>query len=666
MKLRKILAWLLLCALLCSLGGCAGEDAEVPQPEEDTETELPEVLPEEEPEDAPEEVPAEPGFFEVEFIAADALGLTGVTPILSPAELPAKAYILGEARMEVAAEMSAETLPYAVLTVPERAVGRRDAELRIPLGEEYAPGDSLVVSFCLRDPGEDESGISLTADVVGIDEDSWLDRSYVFMPEPGEWRQYYLVAQVPEIVTGGAELVLDIGWKAQMLELGGVSAVAVAGGLDKDARKLVPETRIGFNYRGMEADAPWRAEAEVRIGEIRRGALEVQVVDSEGNPIAGADVHVEMLSHAYDFGTAVAMRHLTDTPNEDQAKYQQIIEEYFNCVVAENSLKWPPWEGEWGGDYGQTVTFRAVDWLEERNIPLRGHVLFWPSWDTDKTPAYLQSLSGDPDALRTAILQHIEEETTAMQGHVFEWDVINEAYANRDVTSALGDDPERPQIFVDAFKTAREFAGEDVKLYYNDYDLFSNSGVRAFETTLLSYLVEQGAPIDGYGEQAHVGTDKMIGPERVLEMLDEQWAATGLQMKITEYDFTIALPTEDAYRVQSDYTRDLMTAIFSHESSNGFMVWGFWAGAHWIESAAMFTRDWEIMPWANTWYELVHEIWWTDEIAVTDAGGVARSDAYLGDYRITVTVDGKTVEQNYTITENNRSGVTNTLTVVCE
>jgi len=95
-------------------------------------------------------------------------------------------------------------------------------------------------------------------------------------------------------------------------------------------------------------------------------------------------------------------------------------------------------------------------------------------------------------------------------------------------------------------------------------------------------------------------------------------------------------------------------------------VWGFWAGAHWRESAAMFGHDWEVMPWANTWYRLVHEIWWTDEIAVTDAGGVAMADAYLGDYRITVTVDGKTVEQNYTVTENHRSGVTNTLTVVCE
>lgn len=664
MKLRVVLAGLLTLSLLLSLCSCAQQDEvpEVPPPEEDTAAELPEVLPEEE----PEEPPVEPGFFELEFVAADALGLSSVTPILSPAELPDKAYILGEARMEMTAEMNAETLPYAVLTVPERAVGRREADLRIPLGEAYAPGDSLVVSFCLRDPGDDPSGISLTADVVGVDGDTWLDRSYVFMPEPGEWKQYYLVAQVPEGETYGAELVLDIGWKAQVLELGGVSAVAVAGGLDKDARKLVPESRIGFNYRGMEADAPWRAEAETRIGEIRRGALEVLVVDSEGNPIEGADVHVEMLDHAYDFGTAVAMRHLTDTPNEDQAKYQQIIEEYFNCVVAENSLKWSPWNGDWGADYGQNVTFRAVEWLEARGIPLRGHVLFWPSWDTDKTPAYMKSLSGDPDALRAEILRHIEEETTAMQGHVFEWDVINEAFANREVTSAMGDDPERPPFFAEAFQAAREFAGEDVKLYYNDYDLFSNSGVRTFEKNLFTYLLEQGAPIDGYGEQAHVGTDKMIAPERVIEMLDELWEATGLQMKITEYDFTIALAMEDSYRVQSDYTRDLMTAVFSHESSNGFMVWGFWAGAHWRESAAMFGHDWQIMPWANTWYRLVHETWWTDEIAVTDENGIAAADAYLGDYRITVTVDGKTVEQNYTITENNRSGVTNTLTVVCE
>ena len=135
--------------------------------------------------------------------------------------------------------------------------------------------------------------------------------------------------------------------------------------------------RTKFSYAGQQPDAPWRREAATSIDRLRKADLNVRVVDSKGQPVAGADVRVEMTDSAYKFGSAISERILlgADATPEDKAKYAQIYRDNFNFAVIENGLKWPNWDNP---EHCQKTLFTA-GWLQGNQISLRGHVLVWPS-----------------------------------------------------------------------------------------------------------------------------------------------------------------------------------------------------------------------------------------------------------------------------------------------
>ncbi len=105
---------------------------------------------------------------------------------------------------------------------------------------------------------------------------------------------------------------------------------------------------------------------------------------------------------------------------------------------------------------------------------------------------------------------------------------------------------------------------------------------------------------------------------------------------MTEFDINIA--DEDA---QAQYTRDFMTAVFSHPSVTGFLMWGFWEGRHWLPSGAMFRRNWSIKPNGEAYKELVFREWWTDVEGVTGEDGIYRTRGFLGEYDVEATLGGR-------------------------
>jgi GH35 family endo-1,4-beta-xylanase len=396
------------------------------------------------------------------------------------------------------------------------------------------------------------------------------------------------------------------------------------------------------SYAGREPDAPWRRAAAERIEKIRKGDLSVAVKDADGRPVSDATVTVRMRRHAFDFGSAVAARALF-AETADNEKYRETIKRMFNMVVLENDLKWPDWERN------REQSIRAVDWLRENGIRVRGHCLVWPAWN--RMPRDVGGLKDDAAALRERVRKHIADETSALRGKIAEWDVINEPYTNHAVMDVLGN-----EVMGEWFKTARE-GDPDVRLFLNDYSILSNGGTDAahqahYEKTIRS-LLESGAPLDGIGMQGHFGR-RLTAPERMLDILD-RFGKFGKPIKATEFDVDA---TDEP--LQADFTRDFMTALFSHPSVNGIVMWGFWEGRHWKPNAALFRRDWSIKPNGRVWMDLVFKQWWTEVEGRTDAQGNYRTRGFLGDYEIEAARDGKAVRENVAL---DGDGTTATVTL---
>ncbi|MCX7004170.1 MAG: endo-1,4-beta-xylanase [bacterium] len=450
-----------------------------------------------------------------------------------------------------------------------------------------------------------------------------------------QWQQFYLPFTAAEdYAAGQAQVCFRVGYPPQVLELAAFEL------LNCGVTNIMALPMVKATYAGMAADAPWRAAAAARINKLRKAALRLVVLDTNGQPLRGAAVQVRMRKHAFGFGAAVVARYFTaDATTPDAQRYRTMVTQLFNKVVLENDLKWPNWCGEWNGRSGRTDALAAVAWLRANGIAVRGHCLVWPSWDN--TPQLLRAASNAPARVRQIIAEHIHDEVGALRGNIVDWDVINEPFSNHDVMDMLGN-----AVMAEWFKEARA-ADPAAKLYLNDYSILSARGLDTAHQdhyfATIQYLLQQGAPLDGIGVQSHFGWD-VTPPQRLLEVLD-RFAVFHKEIQATEFDISMA-----DEQLQARYLADFMTTLFSHPAVAGIVMWGFWEGAHWRPEAALFRRDWSVKPVGKAWQDLVFKQWWTNARGQTDAHGGYAVRGFKGDYEVTVSHGGLTNTLALTLT----------------
>lgn len=260
----------------------------------------------------------------------------------------------------------------------------------------------------------------------------------------------------------------------------------------------------------------------------------------------------------------------------------------------------------------------------------------------------MQDLYGTPRQaeLPGIVLAHIRSITRATKGLLDEWDVLNEPYTNHDLMDFFGDD-----IMVSWFKTAREELPH-ARLFLND---FSNDDITTdpehvahFERTI-RFLLGHGAPLDGLGLQGHFSS-RPSSPANILATLDRYWKEFRLPVRFTEFD----IPSSDE-ELQADFTRDFLILAYSHPSVVGVQHWGFWEGRHWKPPAAMYRLDWSEKPNAKAYKDLVLHQWRTDLMSKSDAAGRLSIRGFHGEYRVTVSLNGRSVEKVFTLRPDSES-----------
>jgi GH35 family endo-1,4-beta-xylanase len=514
-----------------------------------------------------------------------------------------------------------EALKLTTLEATENPWGVQvDAPVDFPVHK----GDVVLAQFWMKaDESHVESGEAQSEFVFERLGDPWTKSVSFNLSAGPHWRLFNIPFTVIEdLEKGKSHICFRMGYRPQAFELAGFKLLNYG---PKFALSALPQTQLV--YGGMEADASWRKAAQARIEKLRKGDLVVRVVDGKGAALANASVRVEMERHDFGFGTAVVGQKLAlSTPEND--RYQKEVERLFNRVVFENDLKWGPWEdgasnsGYWRRDYVKG----AMAWLAKRGFDVRGHNMVWGTWRY--LPADVKALSEDKKALEAKIESRIADVGGAMKGQLVEWDVVNEPVPEHQLTDILG-----RSAMVTWYQAARK-ADPKAVLFVNDYPGPDTVGhLDGFDQTI-AFLLQGGAPLGGVGLQGHVGSSPWSIPA-FLGTLDKL-GAHGLPVEITEYDTDIADESLDA-----QFLGDFLTAAFSHPSVNGFLMWGFWDGAHWHQKAPLFKTDWTPKPSEKVYEDLVFHQWWTKETGKTDGKGSLKLRGFLGDYKVVVS-DGKT------------------------
>jgi len=530
-----------------------------------------------------------------------------------------------------------------------------DAAYGIRNKKTISSGSRCLLVIWLRAP-DVEGQVSIFAEHA-----STYEKEIYLTTEIGaEWQRFLIPFEANEFYSVD-ELTfgLHLGWKAQTIEIGGMAVIDYQTSvLERD----LPRNVHNEQYGGYETDAPWRQGAADRIEEYRKAKLSLTVQTPDGEPVPDAMVHLDMLQHQYAFGSAVVSAFFAGNRSQNDTYESKLLDldgegHGFNWVVFENDLKWPGWEDNWITSKDEKV--KAIKWLRDRDISIRGHTLVWPGWNN--LPDDLETNQNNLPYLRERVMGHLEDILTypGIQGNVAEWDVLNEITTNRDLEAAFQGTP--------GYESGREIYGEifaeidrvdpDIKTYVNDYVTISQAntegGIYDLKKQFIQEIIDGGGRVDGVGFQAHIGGFPTGIPD-VYGILEDFHQTFGTKAKITEYDTDETMGDDLA----ATYLRDFLTMVFSHPSTNGFLMWGFWDGAHWKSNAPLFYEDWTLKPAGEAFIDLVFNDWWTEEQFTTDVNGEGTIRGFKGTYQITVETPEGTIVDTVSLSENQELIVT--------
>ncbi len=492
-------------------------------------------------------------------------------------------------------------------------------------GNAIKAGDRLVVTYLARctrgapaPPGMDgpmglaTAKIQLsgaTHDMLGITDATKFGNKWQTVART-------IVAKM-DAPAAATEVTIFLGEQKQSVEIADIHVLNYGG--DYDLAKLPHEPRT---YEGREPDAAWRKEALERIEKNRMTDYSVIVVGRDGKPLANATIGVDLVRSEFGFGSCVTRQLLTEqTP--DAEKYRDIAARTFSRVVFENDLK----PGLFPEDsQGLEQLTKTVAWLKEQGISIRGHYLMQNAID-----GWTRERLGDPAKLRSDLMESVRTRIGMMKHDVIEWDVINHPVAWEGAELLTQRGPPFDTLPLDVFREARNLT--DLPLCVNEDQIFRPGRQQDKTFDYLTEMKRQGLVVAGLGNQAHMHSSFLPSPMDMLKVTD-RFATVVPKQVITEYDIV----AEGDDQLAADYLRDSMIACFSHPAYDGFLLWGFWEGSHWLPEAALWKKSWQPKPAALVWEDWVGKRWHTTKGVKSDAAGKITWRGFKGTYRLWVQI----------------------------
>jgi endo-1,4-beta-xylanase len=245
---------------------------------------------------------------------------------------------------------------------------------------------------------------------------------------------------------------------------------------------------------------------------------------------------------------------------QNNSSYRSVLLQQHSSITTENTLKWPavhPQQNTFdfsGGDY-------IAAFCSANNKRLHGHCLIW----YQSNPAWLNSFTGDSATWEQLFKTHIQTVAGHYKNIVTGWDVVNEAFRDREgslrVQDLIGDDNFDDgciwarhlgrDYIARAFTYAHE-ADANALLFYNDYGQEWSERKTDSIIAMAKNLIARGVPIHGLGIQMH--TDINASTDGIIKAI-KSLAATGLLIHISELDVRVNPADNPSLSFSSDLAK---------------------------------------------------------------------------------------------------------------
>ncbi|MGY5354934.1 endo-1,4-beta-xylanase [Wenyingzhuangia sp. IMCC45467] len=454
--------------------------------------------------------------------------------------------------------------------------------------------------------------------------DSYKDNITSTVSISSNWQEYYIPFKASKYISKkDFRLVLQYGFKPQSFLLKDIKFQMFPMGTDINS---LPKTKI--TYAGMEADALWRKEALKRIEQLRKGNFKVQFYKDD-KPVVNQNIQIKLIKHAFPFGAAMDAQDIVA-----QNKRYQNFKKAFNYTVLANDLKIKSWEKP----KKQEITKEALTILKNDGIVAKGHVLIWPGFQY-LTPE-IRKNKNNPEKVKQIITSHVTDVLEQTKNKVIKWDVVNEAYTNKDLQTITGSE----DLLYSGFTLAKKIQPNALR-YTNEYGIISKGGIDTQKQEWYYNFIKRidehtGRLVHGIGIQSHIGTD-LTSPERVLQILS-YYATLGKQIGISEFTMDVQDP-----EIREQYTRDFMIAAFSHPNVSEFLFWGCTDDER--DKVDIYTEEGDIGVMGRAYFSLVHNQWKTNLIGATNNDGFVGGRGFYGEYEYTFVEDGKLITGTFKV-----------------
>ena len=380
----------------------------------------------------------------------------------------------------------------------------------------------------------------------------------------------------------------------------------------------------------------------------RKSSRTIKLVDRNGNPLSGREIHVNQKSHEFLFGAVFfdMVPYLAGKLDPEHADLCAQDFEKMKAVFNQTTMsfylgRYEPEEGK--PDFEDTM--RGAKFFKENGFTVKGHPLCWHTACADWLMQY-------PDeTILEKQLARIRRDVTAYRGVIDTWDVINEVvimpvfdkydnaitrickrYGRVELVkmvfdAAYGSNPQGTFLIND-FNTSRDYSN------------------------LLADCFAAGAKINTIGIQSHQHQGYW-GDEKLYEVLD-RYSKFDMPIHFTENTFTSGhlMPPEivdlNDYKIKEwpslpEYeerqlrdTENMARILFASPKVEAFTIWNLQDRGAWLGAPAGWLRaDGSEKPVYTRMKEIITEEWMTkNRTIVTDENGEAELSGFRGDYTL--------------------------------
>ncbi len=307
-------------------------------------------------------------------------------------------------------------------------------------------------------------------------------------------------------------------------------------------------------------------------------------------------------------------------------KYLSFVTQHFNSLTCTNETKayslLDQKACQKSPDGMPRMNYTSADvmvrFAQENGIGVRGHVLVWDAYMPDWffREGYQNGKSFVTREVMMARLQSYIEQVVChfedkFPGVIYCWDVVNEAIGDS-ATEWDGSDARHirtvrsgvPNYFRDVIgndyvelsflyaRDAVEKTGADIRLFYNDYNMFydqKRNAACALVKSINSYAVNEDGTyrrlIDGVGMQGYIGgygTQKGCMNENDLALMKKsilQYASLGMEVNMTELSVRSYEGDDKTMEKHADFYAKLFQVFMDVNSGEdkpltGVSIWG--------------------------------------------------------------------------------------------